>query len=279
MTRAKLAGVLGFAAVMGCVTVLEGGAWDEPPADLSDTERVTMLVQLANPSMVALFGQEPFSPYGVDVQTSVCPASSLDGDAWVLTGGCVDDAGHRWTGQARIYDFEDETEDGTYVYEGFGRNGFDAFSLSGVATYETSHGVRRFSADLTREALGESEQRTFSLVYEGSSWMEGEVSVLEGSGVVAIFGVGQVQAVTSDQRFSSDLCSDEAVSGETVVYADGREVVITYDGAEDCDAASTVQWSLDGVPQGELEGVSCSHVGLGAWLWLWVPVLALRRQK
>mgnify|MGYP001270728821 CR=1 FL=1 len=35
-------------------------------------------------------------------------------------------------------------------------------------------------------------------------------------------------------------------------------MVVTYDGESDCDEASTVQWSLNGEDQGEMEGVSCS---------------------
>ena len=80
------------------------------------------------------------------------------------------------------------------------------------------------------------------------------------------------------------VCQDEALSGQTSITG-LRAVEIRYDGATDCDAESTVTWSLDGVVQaGELTGVECSATPgrRGSWvtlLVLGVVALVLVRRR
>ncbi len=135
-------------------------------------------------------------------------------------------------------------------------------TLDGVITSQpiAPRGTR-FTIDVTErgeEVVDDCELREVDRVvqYAGELLGEPEHQVWNGSGVWSDID-GRFEAETVDQVFDEAICVSEALSGFTRVRGES-EAVFTYDGATDCDEDSTVTWTLDGEPQGELSGVSCA---------------------
>lgn len=119
----------------------------------------------------------------------------------------------------------------------------------------------RFTIDVTErgeEVVDDCELREVDRVvqYAGEVLGGPEHQVWNGSGVW-IDTNGGFEAETVDQVFDEAICMSESLSGFTRVRG-ASEAVFTYDGATDCDEDSTVTWTLDGEPQGELSGVGCA---------------------
>lgn len=269
--RAKMIGIAAFAALIGCVTALD--ALDGPPAELTDASEVAVWAQFANPTSMLYYAVEPMHFLDLD---AVCPSVEVDGDNVTIRGDCTTDSGRHWFGSLQIEDYDPETDAGSYVFDRFGYDSECGYALSGYSEVYVEQGAMQFSTDLTREALGDCDEPSFTVIYSGAIWEQDQVTVAEGAGVMAVEGLGQLEAVTTDQRHSSELCTHEALSGATILSSGLHEVVVTYDGAEDCSPEHTAKWALDGEAQGELEGVSCDH-SRGS-LWLFLPLIGLLRR-
>lgn len=245
--------------------------------------------------------------------TPTCPAKTVSGNITTYEGGCVDDSGAEWVGSAT----SEETESGgMIVYQGFGTRKAElcqgasvtnAFSYTGDLTVtKTGDGQFDYLIDLAAEYSGADPDTCIEVDSHALYAYDGKVAGApnttgnlaldkqtswSGSGRVAIAQLGVFSTRTDREIVDGAVCEGEALSGTTTLAAGADEAVITYDGATDCEMTSTVQWSLNGVAQGELSGIRCSagaatHAPAGAaggrdrgWLAALVAALALSASR
>ena len=194
-------------------------------------------------------------------------------EAMTLTGGCTDDNGTEWFGSY--------VEEGypmyTAVFDGWGSKE-TSDDCPGEYTTTLTNGVVEFGISSTGSAEADalivmstngpnaennciassSDIGINSVIGLGEST---EGTLFNSSGEVAVSSEGQggtVEVTTADEVVNGEVCEPEALSGTTTLTTDDHEAVITYDGATDCDEAATVTWTLDGVDQGVMEGISCA---------------------
>ncbi|TNE87918.1 MAG: hypothetical protein EP330_16635 [Deltaproteobacteria bacterium] len=266
--KPKWFGVLAFGLVMGCATAIDGLSAPED-VDLRDPAQVVSWANTVSPLSIAYYAIEPLSES--QFLTSDCPLTTeVDGELHV-DGWCTTADGTGWHGTAVIEGYDPETGDGAYHFVDFGSE----VRLTGTARFETVDGVQNYWVDMLREDRGER----VGIVYQGARWEEDGVQVRDGAGSVAVEGEGTVHAQTIGQRRDEARCQYESLAGQTRMLADGREVVVTYDGEVDCDPEHTAHWRLDGVEMGEIGGVSCATMGPGAGLWALLPLLVVRRRR
>jgi uncharacterized protein (TIGR03382 family) len=120
--------------------------------------------------------------------------------------------------------------------------------------------------------------------YEGAFEQLGTGQKWSGKGWIGSASSGKLEVSTVDQILDSETCQHESLSGSTTFKAGKSTVVVTYDGATDCDEDSTAHWSLNGQDQGEMAGIGCSAGGGGmglAWgaLVALLPLLPRRRRN
>lgn len=255
--------ILPMLALVACANA--GYRFDD--ADLEDPDTVRDLARFG--SAANLFTLPfYFMPEDAD-NPPACPilVRSSGADA-TWEGGCTDEQGVTWHGRLRTH----EHDDGSYTLRlnRWGRTqphpdcpGFAGeLLLDGHAVvlpdpYFVSLDVRgttNFAED------GCAEPSRVRIEYVGEDTPSG----LNGAGFIAHERLGEVEVETVDEvveigmLVEDPICEHEALSGQTFLRTDAHEAVITYDGATDCDPESTVTWTLDGAPQGELSGIACS---------------------
>jgi hypothetical protein len=225
-----------------------------------------------------------------------CPTITTRGEERVYSGGCTDAAGHTWFGEASRRGLRSDAP-GRIVVEGFGRsvpwtcNGNPAefrMELDGFLEVTGTQPDAAFELALTattESANDACEPRSDATTwhYRGTRRMQGEVATFNGSGEVGSTTAGRARVSTRDEVVDMNACRTEALSGTTTLTSGGNTVVVTYDGATDCSPRSTVTWTLDGKPRGELSSVSCAASGGSAGALLWaaaalLPLLRPRRQ-
>ena len=206
-----------------------------------------------------------------------CPAIEDDGTTWTLTGDCTDNEGTSWRGSVEIVRMGERRE---LAFDGFGKGVPAEATLDGTATVSSSGRRHMFAVDVVHRG-----GVTTTIDYSGT--IDGDYGVdttWNGSGSITREGpaepVGRVQATTVNQVLA-ESCSGQASSGQTMLEADGDTVVITYDGATDCDEAKAAQWALNGQDMGQIEGIACTAGRTGnAWpLAPLVVLIALRRSR
>jgi hypothetical protein len=191
-----------------------------------------------------------------------CPVTEDDGTTLTLSGGCSDQDGAAWLGAASV----ERSRDGgrTLVFENFGTRppGKSADTRNGTASL-TPTGDDTYAFRLT--LVHDADIRT-TFDYEGTVLGDyGTRTVWSGSGTVTREGplppVGTVSVSTAAEVLD-DVCGQPA-SGNTTIQNDPDEtVVVTYDGAVDCDDAQAASYSLNGAPQGTITGITCAlHAG------------------
>ncbi len=223
-----------------------------------------------------------------------CPVVTSTNTGAVTQGDCTAEDGTVWYGTATTSGFKT-------TYEGFGVStatecadgGTNTAIYDGVVTMiPTQSGGIQFEADLLVHSYGVEDDctlfdRELGVAYTGNSEYSGEDEdtdgqpdnqTFNGSGLFGMSDAGQVHGTTDNELINSIVCDFEAASGSTTLTAGGQTAVITYDGATDCSEEATVTWTLDGVDQGELSGVSCSTSGGLALGWA-LPALALLRRR
>ena len=212
-----------------------------------------------------------------------CPAATETSDGVVIEGnGCTTEDGDTWNGRVILRGFTRDTEGdlaagagpAEIVYEGLGTSGPSDCPTSTVMSSAVidgrtvltpgADGTVHFDVDLTITGTGVTEDcepiEDLSGIYEyeGTVLTEGERNTWNGSGRFGTSELGVYEASTENEVLDSTVCEHEALSGTTTVTAGSDVVVITYDGATDCEETSTATWSFNGADQGELEGVECS---------------------
>jgi hypothetical protein len=212
-----------------------------------------------------------------------CPAMTETDDGFVIEGeGCTTDDGAVWTGRvvARGLTRADGTgapepaDSATIDYEELTIESPsdcpDATAPSRITLdgrlEMTSSGASGFDFDLRLEVSGSGVGDDCTDIgdvagayeYQGSRREDGTQQIWNGSGRIGSSASGAYEAETVDEVLDSSVCSSEALSGTTTVKAGEDVAVFTYDGATDCDEASTVTWTFNGADRGELEGVRCA---------------------
>ena len=212
-----------------------------------------------------------------------CPAATETADGVVIEGnGCTTEDGDTWNGRVVLRGFSRDAEGdlvagegaAEIVYEGLGSSGpsdcptstvMSTAAIDGTTVLTAdADGTVHFDVDLTITGTGVTEDcepiEDLSGIYEyrGTVREEGERKTWNGSGRFGTSELGVYEATTENEVLDSTACEHEALSGTTTVTAGSDVVVITYDGATDCEETSTATWSYNGTAQGELEGVECS---------------------
>lgn len=262
------------------------------PAPLSDDPAAAREWALsASAPRVLGTAQAPITAADLAIQLgeATCPVKTESGTTTTYEGGCTDAGGTQWRGRA-------EATASGFSYDGFGWTGVDDCNGQQVGEditfdgeIQMSGGPTGFSFDIdirfdgvaTDEITCAQRNATGAISYSGELRQDdGDVDVWNGSGRVGTTIGGVADVETSDEVLNDAICGDEAVSGTTTIKAGDHTLAIRYDGATDCDADATVQWSFDGVDKGELTGVSCSAGGAPAWGLLFVVgAVILRRRR
>lgn len=206
--------------------------------------------------------------------TATCPTRREEGDLVVLEGGCTDEDGDTWFGQASFPSaLVAEAPVGRITYQGFGVDDLsdcptrfterETTLIDGTVDLggDPATGVS-FDVDLIIRTEGVLPDCTDgvlrgAIVYSGT-WSELDTTqTWNGTGRYGVDGLGAFTVETIDEVLDDSVCDSEALSGTTRVSG-RQEAIFAYDGATDCSPDSTITWTLDGVDQGELTGVSCA---------------------
>lgn len=187
-----------------------------------------------------------------------CPVTSDDGTTLGIEGGCTDVKGTSWVGKASVK--RHANGDRELTLEAFGTTSGDASDTrSGEASIRRmDDGSRDFSMSMVHD--GGSR-----LTMDYAGHVDGDYdarTVWSGSGTLKREGllppVGTVEVTTSAEVVDNDVCGQPA-SGNTSLTDDaGNTVVVTYDGAIDCDGDQAATYTLNGASQGKITGIACT---------------------
>jgi hypothetical protein len=238
---------------------------------------------------------------------SSCPKVTETGSSKTYVGGCTSPQGKAWFGTATSAGSM-FTGGGTITYDGFGYTDLEECkramkptkaTYDGRVTMGGASGSFTFGVNLKLEASGPNEdtcaneEETVAIDYAGSS-TEGtedtdmddnpDADTWNGSGRMGSTLRGVADVRTTDEVVNDTVCKNEAASGTTTILASGNTVLITYDGATDCQQEGTVKWSYNGAVQGTLEGIHCAvgqrgEVGITLLVAFALLVLCVRRRR
>lgn len=269
-------------------------------ADLTRASVIRGLHEASAPNVFALPYAFAFSATsGAD---KTCPTEVKSGTTTTYTGGCTDKDGNAWTGVMEISSNK-ATQMFGIDYQEFGVSGTVDCTKAGTVNsrtmldgqFEFNNGdsfVVRLGGTITDTDLDActSSEAQILMDYAGVITTVGgdkkgpgkkadTASVWSGEGKWAHSLYGKVDVATYGEIYDGP-CGDEAESGATVFWTTDHTAVMLYDGQIDCDPEGTVEWLLDGVSQGEIDGVDCSTGGTGAGLGaLLASLLFIRRRR
>ena len=211
----------------------------------------------------------------------LCPKITETATEATYEGGCTTMDGTRVVGKAVVR--QTAEGQGTIQYMGWGMgntepcqgvNVENMVTYTGVMTYgKTAVGAASFDLEVELDATGADPETCATLTttaaydyagsFVGSETVEGNIDLEQGttwngSGLVGNAIYGKLSTTTQNEVVDAMVCETEAASGTTTLQSGTDTAVITYDGLMDCDVESTVAWSFNGDPQGELTGVQCS---------------------
>jgi MYXO-CTERM domain-containing protein len=258
-------------------------------------------VKASAPNIYTLVTTASLISSGPDSSREADPACPVETDSGLVSrtkGGCTDKYGVEWVGEAET---KISSSGGIlYTYSGFGFRepvtcGGKSASRSLIydGSLEMSSGTtQKFSVQLVMDAVTvdsatcETTTASSAVDYTGSttgdSSDQSKPTTWNGSGRIGYADSGVISAETKDEVIHSEVCGSEALSGKTTLTTEGHKAEIQYDGATDCEATATVQWSLDGAAQGELEGIACSASSgpaLAVWGLSLFGALGLMRRR
>lgn len=262
-----------------CIVPLIGCLGHSDP--LSEDEHVAGWANSSSPLGVFAVGYDPigFADGKHHFDDPACPVTSDDGTTVAIHGGCTDTMGVTWAGTATL------VRDGSarhVTFDGYGNDALLDTMVRTTGRFDVSGdgSVHTFDVDVRRVGGIETTIRytgTVSGGYEGRT-------VWNGSGRITRDGItinsGTINAVTVDQVRDDAVCAGQNVSGTTTLTSDEHDVVITYDGATDCDPDDAARWARDGEDRGTIKGISCAaggRSGIGAIIFALALVLRRRR--
>lgn len=238
---------------------------------LDDAENIQLWANRVSALGVYLnFHEElAFSAGEHEYPDSSCPVVSEAGDVITIEGDCTEEGGKQWVGSVTIERSGDGDRELTYSDFGAFSDPDQQSTRSGtVVVRRINDSLHEFDVD-----LGHASDVTTTIEYSGS--VEGGYTgrtVWNGSGTVSRAGsvspTGTVSVNTVAQVIDSEECSGQPASGQTTISNDEHVVVVTYDGASDCDDDEAARFSVDGEDRGELTGIMCRvspTLGRGDW--------------
>lgn len=281
---------------------------DYPPADLADDPVTAKRYAATSAPNVYLQAEFMISSADLTLQLNMetCPVKTVDGDVTTYVGGCTTSKGEVWTGKATVTGNASDGTAGSIVYEGFGRSGTSkcntvdypsSITYDGKLEYGGTAPTFTWSVRTTAESMGPNKDANcemriaeLGVVYDDTLRQgtkdadhDGDIddTFWNGHGQLGDSIYGTVDATTTEEAVDNQACDKEALSGTTTASAGGHSISIVYDGATDCNAASTVHWQYDGADRGELSGVQCGASGSsrGAWFVVGAVLLARRRRR
>lgn len=293
--------LLALLAMVGC-RVADARLDSYPEGKLETEADATQWAVRSSGPRVYASSTQVFSIVGVTGDSAssekICPKETQSGNTLTVQGNCTDSTGRKWSGRLRKESEAVGSYTGKFVYEDFGYEDTTECGGKQVARKIIFKGIvditgpeeeRKFDVDVVVDREG-PEEETCAVKKGSSAWdYEGtikdfgkDLQTWSGSGRVGESDLGVVFAETSEERLDSRTCVNEASSGSTTIKAGKDTVVITYDGATDCEEPPTVQWSLNGTAKGELVGVACSAPGGASAGWIVSALCAaalLRRRR
>ena len=250
------------------------------------------------------------------VFTGLNDAGEMIGSQMKAVGGCIDNLGFSWSGTMTItYDatlsetqifYEDWTFDS--VEDACGGR-VETNKLNGLVKLRPlpSEAKAPFSLPMAIDAVAVLHESDFDprnncaaevkhTAYDieitqtplSDSPIPETQSVYSGGGFIGLHVVngvsGRFISDTVDEVVNVESCASEALSGQSTFSSQNNETIITYDGATDCDEASTGMVSINGGEAFEVEGGGCVNAnlpkGILAFLMtLGVTVLLRRRDE
>ena len=238
---------------------------------------------------------------GVGVSEDPCPKMTQDGNKKIFEGGCTTMDGQTVTGNAiaeetdTSIDIEYDTFGYAQVGDCHGAQVEQRYAFDGTFNgKQLAPGKGEFKADLVIDshdadpascvAVNETYLIDYAGTAEGMQNINGGIALegrttWDGSGRVGAESVGRADVSTSREVIDRAVCATEALSGTTMLQSAGDKAVITYDGASDCEPNSTVTYTINDAPQGELIGVSCAIDPRedNGWPWALLSALGLVR--
>jgi hypothetical protein len=213
-----------------------------------------------------------------------CPVTSTDGTTTTITGGCTDSEGKRFEGEVTIIRV-DGPRDLDVDFDGYGSGEGDIATNTGTASIRQLDGSA-YSYDVD---LVSSGGVTLDIDYSGTIVGDyGQPTLFSGSGVIIRNGfttpTGTANVSTDDQLVDDAVCSGQSASGATTIEVDGHVIVVTYDGATDCDENHAARLTVDGKDQGLVEGITCAVTSggragvLGSLMLLGLGIARSRRR-
>ena len=214
-----------------------------------------------------------------------CPVVTMNGTTTTYQGGCSGSNGDAWVGQA-TEEGGSGSATGDISYQGFGFTGSNGVTTTydGTVTASSSGNAVDYAIDITLNAVGSGSNNSGAISYSATAVAVGsgsdQMTTWNGNGELGSTLEGKVSASTKDELIQNSVCSHKPLSGTTTIVAGADTAVITYNGAGSCDQTATAPWTLDGMAETDLTGVSCS-VGDGgsAWIAGIMIVLGLRRRR
>lgn len=240
-----------------------------------------------------------------------CPSFTFDGDRTHIVGGCTNEFGVRYEGEMEFVASSAGRPYGTLSFKNFGsteqedcgatgeqasatlqidgtvelKGNADASDLN-INLAVTDDQVEEGTCLVTEQKLGYAYKGKitgsvpdFSAISNEEDFANLTASTWNGKGQLGIAPLGFVDIETVDQVMDLGGCATGAMSGTSRLTGE-KKVELTFRGAEECGLSAT--WTLDGVEQGELEGVTCSAMGggsLSAFGLLALGGLLLRRRR
>jgi uncharacterized protein (TIGR03382 family) len=272
---------------------------DYQAAKLESVDDVKQWSGSASASTIFFFSLSPMLIADLAQQVggdTSCPEVITEDSKKTYKGGCTDKEGRKWLGTAVSEAFDRERASlGLITYEGFGYEDTETcggqttptlFKVDGEIQGESDEKTT-FDLNLRVELNGVKDDCTpqnGTLAFDYLVTMERGTSGQKwsGEGWIGSSVHGKLEASTVDQVIDQQACQHEAVSGTTTLKSGKNTVVVTYDGATDCDEQSTARWSLNGEDQGEMAGIGCSASGGGmglAWGVLLILLAFLPRHR
>jgi len=228
-----------------------------------------------------------------------CPEVITEGAKKTYRGGCTDESGKTWFGTAVTEEFsQEETSLGVIRYEGFGyestkpcggQTAASSLKVDGEIKGEGSKNSSKPTFDINFRMAVSSvsddctvKSDTLIIDYAGGFEKLGNGQKWRGKGWIGTASRGKLEVSTEEQIIDTQACLHESISGSTTLKSGKNTVVVTYDGATDCDEDSTAHWSLNGQDQGEMAKIGCSAGGGGmglAWGALAALLILLPRRR
>ena len=248
MPRPRLLLALTSGLVLAGCSASGPGIRTAPPAPLREPASITEWESLVRPDGLHMLATA-IALLGADDGKGSCPRVERSGSVTTLTGDCSDASGKRHEGRARVVTHGNVTRVRLDDYD-------DAEVRATGRVRLVSEPQPRFAMDLRLEPglqLDDSAPAPAwtALDVEGYRDTEGWHAL----GTLAAEGRGSVRMRARGIELGK-ACPHEPLRGTVGLWSGEHQVRIDYDGATDCDPEGTARWSLDGVAQGELEGIA-----------------------